>query len=155
MTSGRTATILLVEDDDGHSLLIQERLRHSGMDNPVRRFSDGEEAWEFLSGGGREPLGAGTACVMLLDINLPGVDGFELLRRMKDHAGLRKVPVIILTSSDNPREISAAHALGCSAYVVKPVNFEEFKETIARLARFIRTLSVPAAMDPAEREPHD
>ncbi|HCC48699.1 MAG TPA: hypothetical protein DEQ38_11380 [Elusimicrobia bacterium] len=141
MTDNDQVTILVAEDNDGHALLIKERLEASGVTNPQLRFRDGLEAWEFLSrpGGGREP---GRPYLLLLDINMPRMDGGELLKRIKEDPDLKKMPVIMLTTTDDPREIDACYELGCNNYLTKPVVFSQFFEVIKRLGLFISVISV-------------
>lgn len=141
-------TVLIAEDDDGHALLIREHLEDAGLRNPICRFRDGSEAWEFLAGNGagphREP---GHAYLLLLDIRMPRMDGVEVLRRIKATPDLHSMPVIMLTTTDDPREVAECYALGCNSYVTKPVNFESFAEVIKRLGLFISVMAVaPAGM---------
>ena len=132
-------TILMAEDDDGHARLVQERFESVGVYNPIVRFKDGKETWEFLSGTGVE---AGKAYLLLLDIRMPGLDGIEVLRRVKQDARLKNMPVIMLTTTDDPKEISVCYELGCNNYLTKPVEFEKFAEVVKRLGLFLMILRV-------------
>ena len=134
-------TILMAEDDDGHARLVQERFESVGVHNPLIRFKDGQEAWDFLSGAvpGREP---GKAYLLLLDIRMPGLDGVEVLQRVKSDPGLKNMPVIMLTTTDDPREISRCYELGCNNYLTKPVEFQKFTEVIRRLGLFLMIIKV-------------
>ncbi|MBI5745060.1 MAG: response regulator [Elusimicrobia bacterium] len=134
-----SVTILLAEDDDGHAKLVQERLEGVGVANPVMRFKDGQETWDFLSGTG---IANGKAYLLLLDIRMPGLDGVEVLRRVKTDARLKTMPVIMLTTTDDPREISLCYELGCNNYLTKPVEFEKFAEVVKRLGLFLMILRV-------------
>jgi CheY-like chemotaxis protein len=145
-TIAQALTVLIADDDDGHALLIQENLEDAGIDNPVRRFRDGTEVWAFLSGeglpegeAGRDPDGP---YLLLLDIRMPGLDGVEVLRRIKSHPGLTMLPVIMLTTTDDPREVEECYALGCNSYVTKPVNYETFSDVVKRLGLFISVMKV-------------
>lgn len=131
-------TILLAEDDDGHAQLIRERFEGAGVSNQLTRFRDGNEAWAFLSGDELR----GRPYLLLLDIRMPGVDGMELLRRIKGDERLKKLPVIMLTTTDDPREVDACYALGCNSYLTKPVAFAEFSEVVKRLGLFISVVKV-------------
>ena len=134
-------TILMAEDDDGHALLVQERFEHVGVHNHIIRFRDGQEVWDFLSGP-KSGLEAGRGYLLLLDIRMPGPDGIEVLKRVKSDPRLKTMPVIMLTTTDDPREINLCYELGCNNYLVKPVEFEKFAEVIKRLGLFLRIVKV-------------
>lgn len=138
-TNDTGVTILMAEDDDGHAKLVQERFESVGVHNPIVRFKDGKEAWDFLSGVGVE---AGKAYLLLLDIRMPGMDGIEVLRRVKQDARLKSMPVIMLTTTDDPKEISVCYELGCNNYLTKPVEFEKFAEVVKRLGLFLMIMRV-------------
>jgi CheY-like chemotaxis protein len=145
-TMRETVTILIAEDDDGHAELVRAQLLDAGIRNPYRRFRDGLELWSFLDTEGRK----GGAFLVLLDIRMPRMDGVEALRRIKDDPTLSMIPIIMLTTTDDPREIDECYNLGCNCYVTKPVEFKAFTETLMRLGLFIvimRVSEVPAAED--------
>lgn len=131
--------ILMAEDDDGHARLVQDRFESVGVTNPVIRLKDGKETWEFLSGG---QLQSGKGYLLLLDIRMPGLDGIEILRRAKQDQKLRNIPIIMLTTTDDPKEISECYKLGCNSYLTKPVEFEKFAEVIKRLGLFLTIIRV-------------
>lgn len=139
----REVTILIAEDDDGHAELIREHLQDSGIHNPIIRFANGQEAWNFLSRSGpgahRETK---KAYLLLLDIRMPKIDGVEVLRRIKADADLRMIPVIMLTTTNDPREVQECYELGCNSYITKPVNYEHFAEALKRLGLFITIIQV-------------
>jgi CheY-like chemotaxis protein len=135
-------TILMAEDDDGHALLVKERFESVGVHNPIIRFRDGEETWAFLSGAAKPGLETGKAYLLLLDIRMPGLDGIEVLRRTKNDHRLKNMPVIMLTTTDDPREIGLCYELGCNNYLTKPVEFEKFAEVIKRLGLFLMIVKV-------------
>jgi CheY-like chemotaxis protein len=138
-------TILLAEDDDGHALLVTESLRDCGVHNEVMRFRDGDEVLDFFFGDltGRPAYEAGEAYLLLLDIRMPRVDGVTVLERLKGSPDFRKVPVVMLTTTDDPREVERCHRLGCNVYLTKPVEFAAFAETLRRLGLFILVIKVP------------
>lgn len=142
----RTATeinILIADDDDGHAILIREQLEDSGIHNPILRFRDGAETWAFLSGEGSGPRrDPEQGYLLLLDIRMPRMDGVEVLRRIKANEELHTMPVIMLTTTDDPREVAECYALGCNSYVTKPVNFDDFSEVVKRLGLFISVIAV-------------
>jgi len=140
-------TILMAEDDDGHALLVQQRFESVGITNPVIRFKDGREAWEFLSGAGGPGAEAGKAYLLLLDIRMPHLDGVEVLRRVKKDPRLKNIPVVMLTTTDDPKEIETCYELGCNSYLTKPVEFEKFAEVIKRLGLFLMIVKVTKLAD--------
>lgn len=136
--------ILIADDDAGHARLIEKNLRRVGLHNPVHRFDNGEAILDFLSGRGSGPKRASEMqCLLLLDIRMPKMDGVEVLQRIKADSELRKMPVIMLTTTDDPREVARCHSLGCSSYIVKPVDYEKFSEAIKQLGLFISLVQVP------------
>lgn len=142
----KEVTILIAEDDDGHAELIIDNLRESGVNNPIIRFADGLEALDFFFA---QPAGAvprrepGRAYMLLLDIRMPKVDGVEVLRQLKEDPELKNMPIIMLTTTDDPREIRNCYALGCSCYVTKPVDYQKFSEMLTRLGLFLLVVQVP------------
>lgn len=132
-------TILMAEDDDGHAKLVEQRFESVGVKNPIIRFRDGTETWDFLTGPGME---SGKEYLMLLDIRMPAIDGVEILRRIKGDPRLKPMPVIMLTTTDDPKEIETCYALGCNSYLTKPVEFEKFAEVIRRLGLFLMVVKV-------------
>lgn len=149
MNSTQEITVLIADDDDGHALLIQEQLEDVGLHNPILRFRDGAEIWAFLSGEGQAPgqpaRNADQSYLLLLDIRMPRMDGIEVLKRIKDHPELGSLPVIMLTTTDDPREVAACYSMGCNSYVTKPVRYEDFSEVIKRLGLFISVITVSPA----------
>ena len=133
-------TILIADDDEGHAILIRENLEAAGLRNPIRHFRDGQAVLDFLL---RDPARADGPFLVLLDIRMPKVDGIEVLRRIKADANLRKVPVIMLTTTDDAREVTRCHELGCNVYFQKPVDYDRFSDAIRRLGQFVPLLHVP------------
>lgn len=148
MNSGtkQEVTILIAEDDDGHAELIKDNLHESGLRNPLIRFRDGQEALDFFFA---PPAGTmprrehGKAYMLLLDIRMPKVDGVTVLKRIKEAAELKNMPVIMLTTTDDPREIRKCYDLGCNCYVTKPVDYGKFTDILTRLGLFLLVVQVP------------
>jgi CheY-like chemotaxis protein len=137
-------TILLAEDDDGHATLIQRNLERAGLLNGCVRLRDGQEALDYLYGEGDFAGRALPANVLLLlDVKMPRVDGVEVLRRLKTDPATALIPVIMLTTTDNPREVKRCYELGCSVYVTKPVDYPALIEAIGRLGLFLQVVRVP------------
>lgn len=142
--------IIIAEDDAGHARLIQKNLGRVGLHNPIQFFENGQDVLDFLfrRGPGLHRK-SGTAYLLMLDIRMPKVDGVEALRQIKEDPTLRKLPVIMLTTTDDPREIERCHLLGCNSYIVKPVDYDSFAGAIAQLGLFVSLVQVPAINDPS------
>jgi CheY-like chemotaxis protein len=137
-------TILIADDDDGHAFLIEDNLRHAGVTAPIIRFSDGQELLDFLFGRTTEPrFEKDHPYLLLLDIRMPKIDGVAALREIKAAAALKKLPVIILTTTEDPREVERCHELGCNVYMQKPVSFESFSAAVSKLGKFLSLLELP------------
>ncbi len=139
-----TLTILIVNDDEGHAILIRENLVAAGLTNRMEHFRDGQAILDFLF----EPTGKARrrrdgSYLVLLDIRMPKVDGIEVLRRIKTDPELKQLPVIMLTTTDDARDVARCHQLGCSIYIQKPVDYDKFAEAIRRLGLFVPLLLVP------------
>ena len=142
--SAQQLVILLAEDDDGHAYLIQQNMLDAGLSNKVVHVRDGQEALDYIHCTGtyanRVPDGP---LLVLLDINMPKVDGVEVLRHLKADPKTEQLPVIMLTTTDDPREVQRCYELGCSSYVIKPVDYDRFVEAIRRLGLFLAIVKVP------------
>ena len=137
-------TILLAEDDDGHAQLVQRNLERAGLLNGFLRVRDGQELLDCLkSRGASHQQILDDAVVILLDINMPRVDGVEALRQIKANPATHRIPVIMLTTTDDPREIDRCYELGCNVYVTKPVEYEGFIDAIRRLGLFLQIVQRP------------
>ena len=140
----KEVVILIAEDDEGHAGLIRKNLSRAGILNPVHLFKDGQEVVDFLFRLGDGPHRASNgAYVLLLDIRMPKMDGTEVLRRIKGDPELRKMPVIMITTTDDPREVERCHALGCSCYITKPVEYDAFVNAVRQLGLFLAVVQVP------------
>ncbi|HMH14795.1 MAG TPA: response regulator [Edaphobacter sp.] len=126
-----TKMILLVEDDPDHELLTIRALKKSNIANDVRVARDGEEAINLLFGENAiQPQ------VILLDLKLPKIDGLEVLRRIRTSDATRMMPVVVLTSSDEERDVVRSYQLGVNSYIRKPVNFNDFAEATRQLGMY-------------------
>jgi CheY-like chemotaxis protein len=145
-------TILLAEDDDGHARLIERNLKRAGFINRVVRARDGQEALDAVRNG-PDGLPADNQFLLLLDINMPRIDGMEVLRQLKADPGTARIPVIMLTTTDDPREVERCYQLGCSVYITKPVRYEDFVEALTRLGMFLEIIKLPAVPPGAASPP--
>ncbi len=136
--------ILLVEDDPGHARLIEKNLRRSNIKNDIIAVGDGQQALDYLFGEG-EYVGIEHASplLVLLDLNLPVLDGYQVLKRMKADERTRRIPVIILTTTDDAREVSLCYDLGCNVYITKPVDYEQFSDAIRKIGLFLSVVTIP------------
>lgn len=145
MLESQFVTIIIVEDDPGHSKLIERNLRRGGLENPIKTFQNGQRALDYLKGQSdveEDPLNQ--SILVLLDINMPIMNGVELLRILKQDTKLREVPVIILTSTDDQGEIDECYSLGCNLYVPKPVEFDRFADAVRKLGLMIGLIALPS-----------
>ena len=126
-----TRLILLVEDDPDHELLTIRALKKSHIANDVRVAHDGAEALELLLGENAiQPQ------VILLDLKLPKIEGLEVLRRIRENERTRMIPVVVLTSSDEERDLVRSYQIGVNSYIRKPVNFTDFAEATRQLGMY-------------------
>jgi CheY-like chemotaxis protein len=127
--------ILLVEDSPEDFETTERAFRRSGLKNPIFRCADGDEALDYLHHRGRysEPENAPRPGVILLDLNLPGTDGREVLSEIKNDPQLKQIPVIVLTTSKDERDVEACYRCGANSYVQKPVDLDGFMKAIERL----------------------
>lgn len=136
--------ILLAEDDDGHAYLVQTNLKRAGIANPIWRVRDGQEALDYIFCEGEfADRQVGQPLLMILDINMPRVDGVEVLTKIKKNPATSSMPVIMLTTTDDPREVENCYQLGCNVYITKPVAYEEFVEAVKRLGLLLQVVQVP------------
>lgn len=136
--------ILIAEDDDGHATLIQRNLKRAGIVNEIVRFKDGREVLDYLFQKGDGATRRNDAAyLLLLDIRMPKIDGIEVLRQVKADDELKKIPVMMLTTTDDPREVEICHSFGCSNYVTKPIDYEKFVDAVRQLGLFLLIVQVP------------
>ena len=138
MSLGNHRTILLVEDSPEDYEATVRALRRAGLHNPLFRCEDGGQALDFLfqRGAFADPAVAPRPAIILLDLNLPGTDGHEVLRQIKADQHLKTIPVIVLTTSDDERDIQACYRAGANSFVTKPVGLDGLFQAIQRLKDF-------------------
>ena len=136
--------IVLAEDDEGHAYLVRQNMMRAGIANEVIHVKDGQEALDYLRREGQfADRPANGAMLLVLDINMPRVDGIEVLSQVKSDPLRSKTPVIMLTTTDDPREVERCYELGCSVYITKPVEYDAFVEAIKRLGLLLQVVQVP------------
>ena len=130
--------ILLVEDNAADAEMTTRALRRNNLANHLRWVKDGEEALDFIfragAYGGRDA--AGNPKLVMLDLKMPKVDGIEVLRRLKQDPATRAIPVVVMTSSNEERDVVETYQLGVNSYIVKPVEFDAFIETVGKIGLY-------------------
>ncbi len=138
-------TIIMIEDDEGHARLIERNIRRAGVSNDIMPFKNGTEAVRYLFGpDGSGGVSSGRALLILLDLNLPDMSGVDILKRVKENEHLKLTPVVVLTTTDDEREIKRCYDLGANVYITKPVNYDSFANAIRQLGLFFSVIQVPA-----------
>jgi CheY-like chemotaxis protein len=141
--------ILIVEDNEQDLALAQRALRKANVTNRIHVARDGEEALEFLFCEGQfaERKMEDGPKVILLDLKLPKIDGLEVLQRIKGDPRTKSIPVVVLTSSKEQNDVVETYNLGVNSYIVKPVNFEQFSETVQKLGMYWLLLNHPPKLE--------
>ena len=137
-------TIVLIEDNEGHARLIEKNLRRANISNPIVKLTDGQLALDYFFGAdGYVVTLQPPPMLVLLDLNLPVVDGYRVLESLKSDERTQHIPVIILTTTDDVYEINRCYELGCNVYITKPVEYEKFAEAIGKLGLFLSVVMLP------------
>jgi CheY-like chemotaxis protein len=144
VSTPNAVTIVMIEDDEGHARLIERNIRRAGVNNEIMPFKDGTSALSFLLGeDGTGLKSAGRPILILLDLNLPDMQGVDILAQVKENPHLKRSPVVVLTTTDDEREIKRCYDLGCNVYITKPVNYDGFANAIRQLGLFFSVIQVP------------
>jgi CheY-like chemotaxis protein len=139
MPEAEEVTILLVEDDPGHARLTEKNLRRASIKNRIITFDNGQKIVNYL----RNDSVVLTPLLVLLDLNLPVLDGYRVLEQIKGNDSTRHIPVVVLTTTDDPREVARSYELGCNAYIHKPVDYTKIAEVLGKLGLFFIIASPP------------
>lgn len=136
--------VVMAEDDEGHATLVRRNLRRAGLTRDPVHVHDGLELLDYLMRrGGWQRRPDHEALAIVLDLNMPRLGGFDVLRQIKGRRDSLPFPVFVLTTTDNPDEIERCYTLGASACLVKPVDSNRFGDMIQRLAWFLQTVQLP------------
>lgn len=144
MNNAKPVSIVMIEDDEGHARLIEKNIRRAGVSNEIIAFTNGTDALAFLLGtDGSGNVSAGRQLLILLDLNLPDMTGVSILEKVKNNAHTRRSPVVVLTTTDDEREIQNCYDLGANVYITKPVDYDGFANAIRQLGLFFAVMQVP------------
>ncbi|MGE0063986.1 MAG: response regulator [Xanthobacteraceae bacterium] len=144
MTGSQPVSIVMIEDDEGHARLIEKNIRRAGVTNEIIPFTNGTDAVNYMFGAdGSAKVSKSRALLILLDLNLPDMTGIDILKRVKGNDVLKRVPVVVLTTTDDAQEIQRCYDLGCNVYITKPVDYENFAQAIRQLGLFFSVIQVP------------
>ena len=141
--------ILLVEDEVAHAELTKRAIRKAGNANRVHIVTDGEEAFDYLYNRGKyeDKVKYSLPGLILLDIKLPGIDGVEVLKKIKEDPTLKRIPVIMLTTSEREEDIARSYNHYANSYLTKPVGFREFEEKIMQIDFYWMILNKPPILN--------
>ncbi|MDH3659268.1 MAG: response regulator [Alphaproteobacteria bacterium] len=134
-----TQTILIVDDsDDDYDATVRALTKHTNLKNPIRRCKGGRETLDYLHGRGRysDAASAPRPGIILLDLNMPGVDGRRVLAELKKDPNLKKIPTIVMTNSDDEHDIDVCYEIGANTFVQKPLEWDSFFEAMKRLKEY-------------------
>ena len=132
--------IVMVEDDHGHAKLIEKNIRRANINNEIMHFDYGQAALDYLFS---EEVRLNGPMLILLDLNLPDMQGIDILAEVKKDERLRRAPVVVLTTTDDKTEIQRCYDLGCNVYITKPVDYESFAGAIRQLGLFLSVMQAP------------
>ncbi len=142
----RPVSIVMIEDDEGHARLIEKNIRRAGIHNEITPFRSGSAALRYLFGDDDSgQVSSGRQLLILLDLNLPDMTGIDILEKLKSNTHTKRAPVVVLTTTDDSREIQRCYDLGANVYITKPVNYEAFANAIRQLGLFFAVMQVPEA----------
>ena len=140
----KPVTIIMIEDDEGHARLIEKNIRRAGVSNEIVPFVNGTDALRYLLGAnGSGEASAGRQLLVLLDLNLPDMTGVDILEKVKNNVHTKRSPVVVLTTTDDEREIHRCYDMGANVYITKTVDYDGFANAIRQLGLFFSVMQVP------------
>jgi DNA-binding response OmpR family regulator len=145
MSANTPVTIVMIEDDEGHARLIERNIRRSGVNNEIVPFTNGTDAMAWLLGNDSAGIQRkGEAILILLDLNLPDMSGVDILAKLKASDKAHRIPVVVLTTTDDKVEIARCYDLGCSVYITKPLEYEAFANSVRQLGLTFSIMQFPS-----------
>ncbi|MGR9171002.1 response regulator [Rhizobium sp. KDH_Rht_773_N] len=142
--TGKEVTIVMIEDDEGHARLIEKNVRRAGVNNEIVPFTNGASALDYILGADRSgEVSRDRYLLVLLDLNLPDMSGIDILEKIKGNDHTKRLPVVILTTTDDEREIQRCYDLGANVYITKPVDYDNFAHAIRQLGLFFAVIQIP------------
>ncbi len=142
--TGQEVTIVMIEDDEGHARLIEKNVRRAGVHNEIVPFTLGKSALDYILGPNRDGvISKDRYLLVLLDLNLPDMSGIDILEQIKSNEHTRRLPVVVLTTTDDEREIQKCYDLGANVYITKPVDYDGFSTAIRNLGLFFSVIQIP------------
>jgi len=137
--------IIMIEDDPGHARLIERNIRRAGVTNEIIPFETGRAALDFILSDGTAARGGGgeRSYLILLDLNLPDMSGVDILAKLKASDRAHRIPVVVLTTTDDKVEIARCYDLGCSVYITKPLEYEAFANSVRQLGLTFCIMQIP------------
>ena len=151
MTKKLHEPLLVVEDSNEDFRMLQRLMRHMSVQNPIHRCTNGDEVLDFLYQLGSEALRNSKVAlrpsVILLDLNLPGIDGRDILDRLKQDKSFKEIPIVVFTTSSNPKDIELCYQKGANGYLVKPMDAQELKKTIQAFVDYWLQANMPPVLD--------
>jgi len=133
----QAVTILLVEDDTGHAELVKLNLKRGGINNEIIHFDGGQKVIDFLF----QSESSEKKYLVILDINMPGVNGLQVLSKLKGNEATKNIPIIVLTTATDEKESQYCYELGCNVFITKPIDYETFCTAIQELGTFLKIAS--------------
>ncbi len=148
MTSNREP-LLVVEDSNDDFKMLQRLMQRMDVLNPIYRCTNGDEALDFLyqSGSYKGSDTAPKPSVILLDLNLPGIDGRDVLERLKQDRTFQEIPIVIFTTSSNPKDVEFCYQKGANGYLVKPMNADELQKTVQAFVDYWLEVNIPPLLN--------
>jgi CheY-like chemotaxis protein len=140
--------LLVVEDSNEDFRVLQRLMRRMAVQNPIYRCSNGDEVLDFLyqEGNYNNPNTAPRPAVILLDLNLPGMDGRDILGRLKQDGSLKEIPIVVFTTSSNPKDIELCYQKGANGYLIKPMSAEELQKLVQAFVDYWLATNIPPTL---------